>query len=107
MASAQELRAGKPRLLVQLTDVENGLMGLGPPAAHHLGAWEAVTGLGAAVVAFGGMMYEVASGELFDPDIPIPTGACYKRAGTSLCTYTIFTEGRSILSRSTENGPAF
>ena len=30
-----------------------------------------------------------------------------KRAGTSLCTHETFTKGRSIFSRSTENGPAF
>ena len=36
-----------------------------------------------------------------------PCCSCVKRAGTSLCTHKAFTKGRSIFSRSTENGPAF
>ena len=40
---------------------------------------------------------------------PEPTGVlpCANRAGTSLYTHKTFTKGRSIFSRSTENGPTF
>ena len=40
------------------------------------------------------------------PPRPLPSGGA-KRAGTSLYTNKMFTKGRSIFGRSTENGPAF